>query len=86
LTATFVGRPPIPWGLLFLTIVAFFFFIIPGIIMYILVVRRVIRFQNIVVTANPIDAGTEVVINHPKTAGKIVARFVSLLPSVPASA
>lgn len=83
--ATFVGRPPIPWGLLFLTIIGFIFFIIPGVIMYILVIRRVIRFQNIVVTANPVTGGTEVVITHPKTGKKLVTRFLDALPPIPAS-
>jgi len=79
-TATFVGKPRIPWGLLFLTIIAFCAFIIPGVIMYILIIRRMYRFQNIVVAANPITSGTEVVITHPKAAKKLVARFVKVLP------
>jgi len=58
--ATFVGRPKIPVGLIFLTVFAFFMFVVPGILMYILVIRRVIRFQNIVVTTTPIAVGTDV--------------------------
>lgn len=78
------GRPPIPWGLIFLTIVAFFFFFVPGIIMYFMVIRRVIRFQNLVVTANPSKAGTDVTITYPEHAKKLVGRFLSLLPAAEA--
>ena len=85
-SVTFVGRPPIPWGLLLLTIIAFFAFIVPGIIMYILVVRRVIRFQNLVVTTTSAKAGTEVNITYPKHARKAVDRFIGLLPVTEATA
>jgi len=78
--ATFEGKPPIPWGLLILTIIAFFAFIVPGIILYILLIARMYRLQNIVVTANPITGGTEVVISHTKSAKKVVNQFINLLP------
>ena len=78
--ATFVGRPKIPVGLIFLTVFAFFMFVVPGILMYILVIRRVIRFQNIVVTTTPIAVGTDVIVTYPKLATKLVSRFVSALP------
>ncbi len=84
--ATFVGRPKIPVGLLFLTVLGFLMFIVPGILMYILVIRRVIRFQNIVVTVTPITVGTDVVITYPKTATKLVDRFLRVLPPLAASA
>jgi hypothetical protein len=83
--ATFVGRPKIPFGLLFLTLIGFFFFIVPGIIMYILVIRRVIRFQNIVVTVTPIAGGTEVVITYPKPAHKLANGFLGVLPAIAAA-
>jgi len=79
--ATFVGRPPIPWGLIFLMIIGFICAIIPGIIIYVVVIRRVIRFQNIVVTANPITSGTEVVVTYPSHAKKMASRFLDLLPT-----
>ena len=84
--ATFVGRPKIPIGLLFLTVVGFAMFIIPGILMYILVIRRVIRFQNIVVTVSSISTGSDVAITYPKMATKLVDRFVSALPPLAAAA
>jgi len=83
--ATFMGRPPIPWGLLLLTIIGFICFIVPGVIMYILVVRRMIRFQNLVVTVSPAKAGTDVNVTYPKHAKKLVDRFMGLLPSASAS-
>jgi hypothetical protein len=78
--ATFVGRPPIPIGLILLTIIGFAFFIIPGIIMYIVVIRKVMRFQNIVVTANPMPSGSEVVITHPPKVQKLASQFLNALP------
>jgi len=78
--ATFQGKPPIPWFLLFLTVIAFMCFIVPGIIMYFLVIRRVYRFVNLVVTANPLQPGSEVVINYPKHARRLVNTFTESLP------
>jgi hypothetical protein len=78
--ATFDGRPPIPWGMLLLTILGFLFCIVPGVIMYIMVIRKMYRFQNLVVTANPFAGGTEVSISHPSWAAATVRRFISVLP------
>ena len=80
--ATFQGRPPIPMGHIFLTIIGLIFFIVPGIILYILLIRKVIRFQNLVVTVSPAKAGTDVNITYPKHAKKLVDRFMGLLPAV----
>ena len=78
--ATFQGKPPIPWGLLILTIIGLFMLFIPGIIMYVLVVRRAMRFQNLVVTVNPTKAGSEVVVTYPNHAKNLVQRYSDLLP------
>jgi len=78
--ATFDGRPPIPWGMLLLTILGFFLCIVPGIIMYVMVIRKMYRFQNLVVTANPIAGGTEVSVSHPSWAAATVKRFIAVLP------
>jgi len=83
--ATFDGKPPIPWGMLFLTILGLLFFIIPGIIMYVIVLRKMYRFQNLVVTANSIAGGTEVSISHPSWAAATVRRFIDVLPPLAAS-
>ncbi len=80
--ATFQGRPQIGCLLPILTVIAFFFFVIPGVIMYFFVLRRAMGFQNLVVTANPIEAGTDVVITYPNYARKQVSHFLSLLPPV----
>lgn len=80
--ATFVGRPKLPWGLLFLTVLGFLFFLVPGIILYFLVVRRMVRFQNIVVATTPFSGGTDVAITYPKTVSKLVNNFVEVLPPV----
>ncbi len=84
--ATFVGIPPIPWVLMFCTYISFFFFLVPGIIMYFFVVRKVRRLQNIVVSCNPNEKGTEVVITYTKIAKNMVDRFLTSLPTVPETA
>ena len=81
-TATFEGRPPIPWGMLFLTIIGFIFFIVPGLIFYFIVLRRMYRLQNLVVSAATASKGAEVIIRYPKQAKKLVKNFLNALPSV----
>jgi len=78
-TATFEGRPPIPWGMLIVTILGFLCCIVPGIIMYIMVIRKMYRFYSLVVVANPIAGGTEVSITYPDFAGMLVPRFIGAL-------
>lgn len=79
--ATFVGRPPVPIGMLLLTVIGFALCIVPGILFYILAVRKAIQLQNIVVTAAPASAGgSDVVVKHSKTATKLVRDFVNSLP------
>jgi hypothetical protein len=79
-TATFQGKPPIPWFMMLLTIVGFLACLVPGIIMYIMVIKKMLRFQNLVVTANPIAGGTEVIVQYPDAAGKLAAKFLEALP------
>lgn len=81
-TATFEGKPPIPWFMMLLTILGFLACIVPGIIMYIMVIRKVYRFHNLVVTATPIHAGSEVVVQYPKPAAKLANQFLDALPPV----
>ncbi len=78
--ATFAGRPPIPVGMLILTVIGFLFFILPGIIMYIVVIRKMMQLQNIVITVNPIDGGSDVVVKYSKAATKMVNGFMQSLP------
>ena len=78
--ATFQGRLPIPWIHVLFTILGFVFCVIPGIILYIMLIRKAYRFQNLVVTANPVPGGTDASITHPAHAGKLVAKFLGALP------
>jgi hypothetical protein len=43
--ATSQGKPPIPWFMLLLTVLGFVACIVPGVIMYIMVIRKATRFQ-----------------------------------------
>jgi len=78
--ATFQGKPPIPWFMLFLTFLGFLLCLIPGIIMYIMVIRKLYRFFNLVIAASPISGGTEVSVTYPNAAEKLASRFLSALP------
>jgi hypothetical protein len=79
---SFDGKIPIPWGSIVVTILGFILCIVPGVICYIMLIRKVHRFVNLVVTANPVLDGTDVIISHPKSAGKAVYRFFTALPDV----
>lgn len=82
--ATFEGKPPIPWFMILLMIIGFICFVIPGVILYVLVIRKMYRFVNMVVSANPIEKGIEVSVSHPKTASKLVSRYLAALPPMTA--
>ena|SRR5215208_554268 len=79
-TATFQGMPPIPWFLILVTVVGLVACIVPGILCYILLIQKARRFHNLVVTANPLPGGTEVVINYPEFASSTVDQFMRSLP------
>jgi hypothetical protein len=79
-TATFEGKPPIPWFMMLLTVVGFLLCIVPGIILYIMVIKKMYRFMNLVVTANPTSTGTEVSVSHPKYAEQMATNFLKALP------
>src|SRR5687768_16817911 len=64
-TATFQGKPPIPWFMMLVTMIGFVACIVPGIIMYIMVIRKMYRFHNLVVTANSVSGGSEVIVQYP---------------------
>jgi len=83
---TFQGMPPIPWFMLLLTVLGFLFCVIPGIIMYVLVIRKLRRFQNLVVSTGPITGGTEVTITYPDWANDLVQAFLRTLPPAPVPA
>ena len=79
--ATFEGRIPIPWFMILCTVIGYFCCLVPGIIMYFMVIRKIRRFQNIVVTTTPMSRGTEVVVTYPNHAKKLAQRFLNALPN-----
>jgi hypothetical protein len=78
--ATFVGVPKIPWFHLLLAILLTLCFVVPGLIYYFLVIRKLRQLQNIVVTTTPKDRGCEVVVSYPSHAEKLAENFFAALP------
>ena len=83
-TVVFRGRPRLPWYMLLAMTLGFLAFVVPGVALYMLHVRKTYWFTNIIVTATPIRGGTEVEIHYPEPARKLAARFVSTLPPLAA--
>jgi hypothetical protein len=81
--ATFVGVPKIPWLQLMLAILLTFCFIIPGLIYYLLVIRKIRQLQNLVVTTTPKEVGCDVVVTYPSYARRYVDSFFAALPDGP---
>ncbi len=79
--ATFVGVPKVPWFQLVLALLLTFCFIIPGLIYYILVIRKTRQLQNLVVTTTPRQAGCDVVVTYPPYAQRYVDSFFGALPN-----
>jgi len=79
--ATFEGRPPLPWFMLLLTLIGFMACFVPGMIMYMMVIKKVRQFQNLVVTTTPAANGTDVVVMYPKSARNLADRFLNALPN-----
>ena len=75
--ATFVGKPPIPWLMILLTALGFAMCIVPGVILWFMVIRKMFQLQNIVVTANAGAGGTEIVVTHAPQVTKLVQKFVA---------
>lgn len=78
--ATFVGVPKIPWFQLMLALLLTFCFVLPGLIYYLLVIRKLRQLQNLVVTTTPKEAGCDVVVTYPSYAQRYVDSFFSALP------
>ncbi len=78
--ATFVGMPKIPWLQLLIAVALTACFVLPGLIYYILVIRKARRMQNIVVTTTPTDVGCDVVVSYPPHAKKLADSFFAALP------
>jgi hypothetical protein len=79
--ATFEGKIPIPWFMMLLTVLGFIFCLIPGFIMYFTLIRKLNRFQNLVVTATPQGSLTDVVLTYPKHARKLADAFLTAMPA-----
>jgi len=81
-SATFEGKPPIPWFMILLTIIGYICCFVPGMIMYVMVIKKLRRFQNLVVTVTPMSRGAEVVVTYPSHAKKVASRFLAALPEL----
>lgn len=78
--ATFIGQVKIPWIHMFLAVLLFFCFIVPGVIYYFVVIKKIMQLRNIVVTTTPRDSGCDVVVTYPPDAQKFVDSFFAALP------
>jgi hypothetical protein len=83
-TAAFVGRPAIPWRVQLLLGAGLLALIVPGVVYYLLSVRKSYGFAKVVVSATPIHGGTEVAVRHPAPAAPIAQQFVGTLPPLEA--
>ncbi len=84
-TVVLRGRPRIPWYLLLLMTLGFLAFVVPGVALYMLHIRKTYWFTSIIVMATPIPGGTDVVIQHGSPAAAALAtRFVENLPPIEA--
>lgn len=79
--ATFEGRPPIPWFMLLITVLGFMACFFPGMILYMMAIKKMRRFQNLVVTTTSATNGTDVVAMYPKQARNLADRFLGALPN-----
>src|SRR6185503_4564753 len=79
-TATFQGRPAIPWVHIMLMFLAFAACIVHGVVYYFFIIQKLIQFQNLIVAATPIAGGSEVVINYPSFASPLVTEFTRNMP------
>jgi hypothetical protein len=63
-----------------LNILGYMCCIVPGIVIKIVIIKKMRRFQNIVVAVTPMTKGTEVTVTHPDHAKKLAGRFLAALP------
>jgi hypothetical protein len=78
--ATFQGQPPVPWFMILLMFLGFLVCIVPGIIFYVLVVKKARQFHTLVVTVSPINGGSQVSVQYTEAAGVSAHRFLAMLP------
>jgi len=65
-----------------LMIVGYACCVVPGIIIHIVVIKKLRRFQNLVVTTIPVAQGTEVTVTFPSHAKGLAQRFLAALPGL----
>ena len=66
-----------------LTVVGFAFCVVPGIVMYVLVVKKMYRFYSLVVSATSgEDGATAIFISYPDFAEHLVETFLRAVPQV----
>lgn len=63
--ATFVGMNRVSWFQIMLAVMLTMFFIVPGVIYYLVVISKMRRLQNLVVTTTPRGLGCDVVVTYP---------------------
>src|SRR6266852_110145 len=78
--ATFVGVIKVPWIHLVLAVLLMVCFVVPGVLYYFLVIRKMRNLRNIVVTTTPNDGGSEVVVSYPDDSQRMVDSFFVALP------
>jgi hypothetical protein len=76
----FRGKPRMPWYVVLFVTAGILAFVVPGLVLYMLHVRKNYQFTNIVVTTTPVRGGTEVLIQYPPQAEPLARRFVGALP------
>ena len=79
-TATFFGRPEVPWRDVALTAAGYLAFVVPGVFLHHRKIRERYGYSNIVVSATPVKGGTEVTVEYPPPAEPLAQRFVDTLP------
>ncbi len=80
-TVVLRGRPRIPWYMLLLMTLGFLAFVIPGVALYLVHIRKAYWFTNIVVSAAPVKGGTDVVVQYgSRAAAPLARRFMAELP------
>jgi hypothetical protein len=79
--ATFVGRPKIPWYHLVLANLLVLCLVLPGLIYYLLIIKKIRALQNIVVTTTPVASGCDVAVTYPPHAQRLVDSFLAALPA-----
>jgi hypothetical protein len=77
---TLVGMGKFPFIHVVILCFLAFFFVIPAIIYWVVVVRKVRKVESIAVTTTPAVSQCAVHVSYPKSADKMVQSFLASLP------